>query len=306
MISVPPRLTPYDWFLLISLSILWGGAFFFGKVAIAELPPLILVFLRVSGAAVLLMLVVAVLRLPFQGARIWLAFVIMGGLNNVIPMGLIFWAQKELGAGMASVLNATTPLFSLLLGAALGAEALGGRRLLGILLGIAGVAVMVGPAAWSGSSASVLPSLAILVAAVTYAFAGAFARRFFKGVPPLVLAMGQLTGSTLILAPVVFFQEGLLSLPMPSTQVIWAVGLLTVFSTALAYILFFRLLTRAGPTNALLVTLLIPVSANVLGIVFLGESVGLGQALGMVGIGLGLLIIDGRLLTLFKTKGAPV
>lgn len=299
-----PRIDPFDWLLLIGLSILWGGAFFFGKIIIVELPPLTLVFLRVGGAALLLLLVVGATRQTVPAWRSWWAFLVMGALNNVIPMGLIFWAQISLGAGMASVLNATTPLFSLLLGAVIGAEALGGRRAFGILLGIAGVAVMVGPGAWSGASDAVLPSLAILAAAISYAFAGRFARRF-KEMPPLVLAAGQLSGSTILLLPVVLEFDGIQHLPMPSNEVLLSLVLLIIFSTALAYIIFFKLLSRSGPTNALLVTLLIPVSATLLGVLFLGESIGGGQALGMAGIGLGLLVIDGRILTLFKTKGAP-
>lgn len=300
-----PRIAPYDWFLLLVLSVLWGGAFFFGKIIVAELPPLTLVFLRVGGAAILLLILIAVTRQPIPAARTWPAFLVMGALNNVIPMGLIFWAQLSLGAGMASVLNATTPLFSLLLGAIIGAEALGGRRAVGILLGIGGVAVMVGPGAWSGSSDAVLPSLAILAAAISYAFAGRFARRF-KEVQPLVLAAGQLSGSTILLLPVVLLLDGIQHLPMPSGPVVLSLAVLIIFSTALAYIIFFKLLTRSGPTNALLVTLLIPVSATLLGVFFLGESISATQALGMAGIGFGLLVIDGRILGLFKTKGAPV
>jgi drug/metabolite transporter (DMT)-like permease len=293
-----PRIAPFDWFLLLMLSVLWGGAFFFGKIIIAEVPPLTLVFLRVGGAALLLLIVVGVTRQRILAARTWPAFLVMGALNNVIPMGLIFWAQQTLGAGMASVLNATTPLFSLLLGAIVGAEALGGRRAVGILLGIGGVAVMVGPGAWSGASAAVLPSLAILVAAISYACAGRFARRF-QEVPPLVLAAGQLSGSTILLLPVVLWLDGIQHLPLPSGPVVLSLALLVTFSTALAYIIFFKLLARSGPTNALLVTLLIPVSATLLGVLFLGESISRAQALGMAGIGLGLLVIDGRILGLF-------
>ncbi len=291
-------MTLLEWLLLLTLSVLWGGSFFFGKVALAELPPLTLVLGRVALAAVALNLVVVATGhwMP-RDLRLWGAFLIMGALNNFIPFSLIFWGQTEITSSLASILNATTPLWTVVLAHVLtGDERLNSNKLTGIFFGLLGVVVMVGPAALGGFGLNILAQLAVLGAALSYAFAGIFGRRFRRlGVLPLVTASGQLTGSTLMMLPVALVVDKPWTLPALSVTTWGAVTGLALLCTAVAYVIYFRLLASAGATNLLLVTFLIPVSALMLGTTILGERLEPRQLAGMVMIGLGLAAIDGRL-----------
>ena len=294
-----------EWAMLLLLSVLWGGSFFFVGVAVRDLPTLTIVVLRVGLAALVLWGVVAVLRRPVPSdLRAWIAFLGMGVLNNVIPFGLIVWGQQTVASGLASILNATTPLFTIAVaGFLLSDERVNGRKLIGMVAGLLGVVVMIGPGALSGLGTDLLAQIACLGGALSYAFAGVFGRRFKRlGVDPIVVAAGQVTGSTLVLAPLalVIDRPWALSMPPPST---WAavVGL-AVLSTALAYILYFQILQRAGATNLLFVTFLIPVSAITLGVLFLGEHLSGPEIMGMVLIGVGLLAIDGRVLNFGRRR----
>ncbi len=286
-----------EWGMLCLLSLLWGGSFFFVGVAVVELPPLTIVWLRVALGALTLWGVVAFLRLPLpRSPRVWLSILIMGCLNNVIPFSLIVWGQTHIASGLASVFNGTTPLFTILVAAVfLADERISAHKIIGIVLGFSGVLVMVGADVLSGLGANVLGQLAILAAAISYAFAAVFGRRFkVLGLNPIVLATGQVTLSTLVLLPLMWVVDQPLSFSMPGTPVILAIIALAVFSTALAYILFFRLLASAGATNLSLVTFLIPVSAILLGVFVLDERLELRHYWGIGFIGLGLLAIDGR------------
>lgn len=288
-----------DWALLLTLSVLWGGSFFFAEVALAELGPLTLVFGRVAIAAVVLVVLIHATgrRLPGD-PRLWFAFAIMGLINNVIPFGLIFWGQTQISSGLASILNATTPLFSVLLAHFLASnERLSLPRAAGVCLGIAGVAVIIGVDALAGLGAHVWAQVAVLGAALSYAFAGIFGRRLVEH-PPLTLAAGQLCMSSLLILPFALVLEQPWTVVLPGLTTWAAVVATGVFSTALAYIIYFRLLSSAGATNLLLVTFLIPVSALGLGALILGEQILLRQLGGMALIGLGLAAIDGRLLRL--------
>lgn len=297
--TIATSMGPVEWAMLLALSLLWGGSFFFVGVAVAELPTLTIVVLRVGLAAVALWLIVAALGLEVpREARIWGAFLGMGLLNNAIPFGLIVWGQQSIASGLASILNATTPLFTVVVaGALLSDERLGSLKIAGVVLGLIGVTVTIGLDALAGLGTAVLPQLAILGAAVSYAFAGVYGRRFrAMGVDPVVTAAGQVTGSTLLLAPLALVVDRPWTLPPPGAETWAAMIALAVLSTALAYILYFRILARAGATNLLLVTFLIPVSAIWLGVVFLGEQLSFAHVAGMVLIGAGLAAIDGRLL----------
>jgi len=283
------------WGLLVTLSVLWGGSFFFAEVALAELPPLTVVLGRVALAALALLaaLRIAGLRLPTDRRSLG-RFAVMGGLNNMLPFSLIVWGQTEIAGGLAAILNATTPLFTVLLAHVLTAdERFSGGRLAGVGLGFAGVVAMIGPAALAGLGASVLAQLAVLAAALSYACAGIYGRRF-RGEPPLVTAAGQVTASALLLAPVALLAERPWTLPMPGLATIGALAGIALFSTALAYVIYFRVLARAGATNLLLVTFLIPASAILLGVLVLGEALTPAQLAGLALIGLGLAAIDGR------------
>ena len=290
-----------DWLLLVLLSIVWGGSFFFAKIAVAELPPLTIVLARVAIAASALHLLMLAMGLRMPGdVSLWRDFLIMGLLNNAIPFSLIFWGQQEIASGLASILNATTPLFTVLVAQGFTAdEKATPAKLIGVGLGLTGVALMIGLDLLSGFGSHLLAELAVLAAALSYAFAGVFGRRF-RGLPPLVVAAGQLTGSSALILPLALLVDRPWLGAAPSLGVWAALIGLALLSTALAYVIFFRILARAGATNLLLVTFLIPVSAVLLGLLFLDEAVSLHQLLGMLLIGSGLAVIDGRLLRLSR------
>ncbi|HSI39328.1 MAG TPA: DMT family transporter [Xanthobacteraceae bacterium] len=291
----PLPMGPLDWGTLVLLSVLWGGSFFFAKVAVSELPPLVLVLVRVALAAVLLLGVLAVSgglkRVPM---RLLGAFLVMGLLNNVIPFSLIFWAQTSIPSGLASILNATTPLFTVLVAHAFTRdEKLSVGRLIGVLAGFAGVAVMIGPGLLEDLGTHLPAQLACLGAALSYGLSSVYGRRF-RGLPPMLTAASQLAASTVLLAPVVAVLHPPATLAWPSMPVVAAVVALAAASTAFAYILFFRILGRNGATNISLVTLLVPVSAILLGAVVLGEALEAREFAGFGLIAFGLAAIDGR------------
>lgn len=296
---VHPRMTATEWALLLFLSILWGGSFFFNGVMVRELPAPVIVAGRLALAALILNGVLGLRGqyLPLTRATIP-AFLGMGLLNNVIPFTLIVWGQGHIASGVAAILNATTPLFSVILAHLLTAdEKMTGRRVVGVLAGIVGVAIMMGPAILHGLGASLLGELAVLAAAISYGFANVFGRRFRSlGVTPLVSATGQVTASAAILVPIVLATEAPWTLPMPSLATIGSLIAIAALSTSLAYVIVFRILATAGATNLSLVTLLVPVSALFLGAIFLHEPIDSHQIIGILVIAIGLAAIDGRLL----------
>lgn len=297
--AAPARgpMTLADWGQLLLLGAIWGGSFFFARIAVSEIHPLTLVLFRVAIAAVALQLYLAVRRLSFRLAMPYAGqFLLLALTNNVVPFSLIFAGQTQLGAGVASVLNATTPFWTLVLANALTVdEKLSWNKLAGIALGVAGTAVMIGPGLIAGLGGPVWAKIALIGASLSYAVALMIARRF-KGVPSPVVATGQLTASTVVMIPVVLIAYGPTGLFSASAQVWAAVFGLALLSTAFAYILYFNLVASAGATNASLVTLVVPVSAVLLGFFFLGERLALFEIAGMTLIGLGLITIDGRLL----------
>jgi drug/metabolite transporter (DMT)-like permease len=301
-------MTPLEWGMLLTLSLLWGGSFFFNGIALRELPPLTVVALRVGLAAAILHVVILGTgqRMP-GGRKIWGAFLVMGLFNNAIPIGLIVWGQTEIASGLASILNATTPLFGVIVAHALTKdERMTGDRLAGVIVGFLGVVVMIGPAALEGVGANVAAQIAVLAAALSYAFAGVYGRRFkAMRVMPIATATGQVTASTAMMLPLALVVEQPWSLAPPSPTVLAAVLGLAVLSTVVGYILYFRILATAGATNSLLVTFLIPVSAILLGALFLGERLDPRHLAGMALIGLGLAAIDGRLLVLARRRINP-
>jgi drug/metabolite transporter (DMT)-like permease len=294
-----------EWGMLIGLSILWGGSFFFAEVAVAELPPLTIVAIRVGLAAIILNIALRAVGVPLpRDARVWAAFAGMGLLNNAIPFSLIVWGQTYISSGLASVLNATTPLWVVLVAHFVtSGERMTTNKLMGVLIGIAGVAVIAGPEAVAGLGSNVVAQLAVLAAAIFYALAGIFGRRFKRmGVPPIVTATGQVTTSTMLLLPLALLVDQPWRLASPSADVLAALVGLAALSTAFAYVLYFRILATAGATNLLLVTFLIPVSAIILGVTILGEVLAPSHFLGMTLIALGLAAIDGRLIRMLKRR----
>jgi drug/metabolite transporter (DMT)-like permease len=305
--TVQKIMGPAEWAMLLILSVLWGGSFFFIGVAVKELPPLTIMMLRVGCAALILNLVVRFMGqwMP-RDPRVWLAFCGMGLLNNVIPQTLIVWGQTQIPSGLASILNATTPLFGVLVAHFFTLdEKMTGKKLAGVIIGFIGVAIMVGPEALSGLGSHIWAQLAILLASVFYAISGVYGRRFKQmGVTPMMTATGQLTASTLMLTPLALLVDHSWTLAQPSLSAWIAIAGLAILSTALAYLMFFRILASSGATNLMLVTFLIPISAVLLGSLFLGEKLLAKHFIGMACIGAGLAAIDGRLLAKFNRQVA--
>jgi drug/metabolite transporter (DMT)-like permease len=291
------RMGPREWALLVALSVLWGGSFFFFKVLVAEVPPFTVVLGRVGLAAVILNLVIALRGERMPGSlRLWGSFLVMGLLNNVVPFTLIVFGETRISGGLASILNATTPLFTVVAAHFLTAnEKLSPGKVAGVMFGFLGVAVLIGPSAlMSIGQIDLTGQAACLLAALMYALAGIYGRRF-RGLPPMQIATGQISASTMFLIPVAMLIEHPWTLPTLSTNVWLAWIGIAVFSTSLAYILYFKLLAAAGATNLLLVTFLLPVSALLLGVTFLNEAITSQAIIGMIIIGCGLASIDGRL-----------
>lgn len=302
--DAPKTMDGQDWSLLILLSVLWGGAYFFAGVAVKELPPLTVVLVRVFLAAIVLLPVLWYLgeTLPrtFSG---WLPFFGMGLLNNVLPFGFIFAGQTQITVGLSSIINAMTPLFAVVVMAAFQEERLTVNRIIGVLLGVVGVAVLRG---FDGSlnAGQTLGIGLCLAGALSYGFAALWGRRFLVGVPPVKSATCQLMCSTLIMGIVVSIIDKPWTLALPSQSALLSLAALAVFGTAVAYIVFFKILVRAGASNVMLVTLLIPVTALLLGNLFLGEAIHAKEVIGAVIIGAGLLFIDGRVITRLTGKRA--
>lgn len=298
------RLTGTAWALLLLLGLIWGGSFFFARVAVLEVPPFTLVFLRLSLAAVALHIYLHGRFQLYSMLRThWRAFAIMGLINNAMPHTLIFFGQTEIGAGLASILNATTPIWTVLIANRWTAdEKLTTAKVAGCITGLAGTVVLIGPAITSATHAPLWALVLPVLAAVCYGIAGTFGKRF-REIPAPVTATGQLTASSLMMLPVCLIADQPWSLSFPSTAAVSAILGLALVSTAFAYLLFFRILTVAGATNTSLVTLLVPPSAILLGVVFLGERLAATDIAGMALIAIGLLLLDGRLL---RRRSGPV
>lgn len=300
-----------EWLMLVILSVLWGGSFFFVKIALVEVPPLSLVLARVALAAIALAVFLAATgRDVPTAAPFWRACFGMGLLNNLVPFSLFAWGQTEIASGLAAILNATTPLFTVLVAHVLTSEEKITRlKLAGVAVGLGGVIAMIGPGAVAGIDRALLAEIACLTAAVFYAFSGVYGRRFrHLGVSPAQTAFGQLTASSIMMLPLVALVDRPWTLLWPSSTSLAAIVALALISTALAYVIFYRILASAGATNIMLVTFLIPVSAIMLGAVVLGERLQWSHFAGMGLIAAGLLLIDGRFvarLAVFGPSAAP-
>ncbi len=309
------RIDARDWSLLAVLSVLWGGSFFFNGVVLKELPPLTVVLLRVALAAMILLPVLRAYQIRFPvGLSGWKPFFAIALLNNVLPFSLIVMGQTYIPSGLASILNATTPLFTVLVMAAAGDEKLHARRVVGVVTGLIGVIILHGqdvhgqdrhgqdPGFQSGEGVGILLCLA---AAFSYGLSALYARRKLSNSPPLATATFQLLASALMMTIVAAVFERPWQLPMPGMTTWLAMIGLSALSTALAYIVFFQVLRRSGSTNVMLVTLLIPVTAILLGYLVLGESISLREIIGALVIGSALLLMDGRVLKLIPGFSIP-
>jgi drug/metabolite transporter (DMT)-like permease len=307
MVNPMPRLDGRSWILLAILALLWSASFIFIKVGAAEIPILTLVLLRVGLAALVLNGLVIISQRFYPARPATLAsYLVMGILNNVVPFVLIVYATAHLGAGAASILNATAPIFTLLVAhVATRDEKITAAKLIGILFGFMGVAAMVNPGAVTGLGGDLVAVAAMLGATFCYGLSAVYGRRF-SGIDPIVSATCQLSASTLILLPLALIADKPFALPMPGLIAIGAVLGLALLATALAYVIFYALIARAGGTNTMLVTLLIPVGGVFFGWLLLGESFTAAEAAGMTLIGLGLIVIDGRALARIRGRAQVV
>ena len=299
--SAQKSISPLAWLLIFALGTIWGAIFLASRLALYEVGPLTIVAHRTFWAALLLWAVVAARRIPLpREPRIWIGFLGMGVLNNVIPFGLINWSQQYIESGLASILNATTAVFGVLVAAIFMAdERLGARKLTGVLIGFAGVAAAIGLDSLRNFDIRSAAQLATLAATLSYAFAGVWARRMLGGLPPELAAAGMLTASALVSIPAATLLEAPLTLAL-APLTLAALAYSAFIGTALAYLLYYRVLALAGSGNLLLVTLLIPPFAITLGALVLDEALPPGALVGFGLLALGLIIIDGRLFRRFR------
>ena len=299
-----------EWVLLIVLSIIWGGSFFFAKVALSQISPMNLVFLRVVLASLALYILIKVFqnKIP-KDISIWKSFFVMGLINNIVPFALLFWGQTQINSSLAAIFNATVPIFTIIIAHFFTSdERISKNKILGIILGFIGVTIMIGTDIQGHSSKwEIIAMFACVVASISYGIATVYGRRFKSlRVEPLVLAFGQVTASSIILLPIIITSSDSLNVTTLSLTTILSVLALAFVSTALAYVIYFRILAKGGATNISLVVFLIPVSAIALGVIILGEQIKLSYLIGMLTIFVGLIAIDGRLWNFLLSKQVKI
>jgi len=297
-----------DWLILGILAVIWGGAFIFIGIAVHQVAPLTYVWLRLSIAAAAMWGFLAFKRQPLGLPRqVWGSIILLAVLNNALPFTLFGWGQTHIASGLASILNATTPIWGVVVAHFLTHdERMTPRKIAGVLLGVGGVVTMIGPSLLSNIGTGALPQLACVTASLSYALAAVWARRFRKlGVSPLSITTGQLTAGAVIMMPLAFVVDQPWTHPLPSLGAWGAIGALALFCTAFGYVLYFKLIETSGATNALLVTLLVPPIAIVMAALFLNEVLAPQDFIGLGLIALGLAAIDGRLLNLLRRPSLP-
>lgn len=293
--STNRSIPPLAWALLAALAAIWGTSFLSNRAALGGAGVLTVVTFRVTGGALALWAWVALRRLPLPKDRRFLGrFLVMGALNNAIPFSLIVWGQKHIDSGLAAILNASTAIFGVLVAAMVFSdERLTGPRLFGVLLGFAGVVLAIGPQALSGFTLTSAGQWAVIGASLSYGFAGAYARFAIKGLAPEVAAAGMLTGGVIWLLPAMLLIEGVPSFDYAAP--VWAGMIwLALGCSALAYLIYYRILALAGAGNLSLVTLLIPPVAIVAGWAVYGERLGWAELAGFAVLALGLALVNRR------------
>jgi len=280
------------------LSALWGGSFLFIRVAVPALGPFLLVGLRVGlAAAVLTLYALAIGRVPKIRTR-WRSFLVLGFLNAAVPFSLISAAEIYLTASLAAILNSTTVMFTAIVAAVWMGDVLTARKAIGIVLGIAGVTVLVGWDPLPLNGLVLLAVAAMLIASLSYALGATYAKQSFSGIPPLGMAIGQLCGAVVLLVPL-----AAVSVPAEAPSFVVALSILglALLSTAVAYLIYFRLIENVGPTSTVTVTLLVPVFGLLFGVFLLDEPFGPGTL-----AGLGIILISVVLITgISPRKGEP-
>ena len=293
------EMTGREWATLLILAVIWGGAFMFIGVAVRHVDPLTYVWARLTIAAAGMFLFLKLkgeaLNLPRQ---VWAPILLLALLNNALPFTLFGWGQTHIASGLASILNATTPIWGVLVAHFFTQdERMTPRKIAGVLLGFGGVATMIGPTLLANVGTDALAQLACIAASLCYAFAAVWARRFRRmGISPMSVTTGQLTAGALMMLPMAMLVDQPWAQPLPPATAVGAIVALALLCTALGYVLYFRLIDSAGATNALLVTLLVPPFAILFGSLFLNEVLAPQDFFGLALIALGLAAIDGRLL----------
>ena len=286
----------FDWVMIILLGVIWGASFFFARVAVLEIPPLTLTLLRV-GIAGLALHVFLLIKKPKNtpSSHSFLPYIIMGLLNCALPFSLLFIGQQYIGAGLASIINAMTPVWTLIFAQIFTSdEGISPSKAIGIGFGFFGVVLMMGDAAFEGANLKLFALCSVLCATISYGVAGVFGKRF-KSASPVYSARGQLFGATLFMLPISFIFEQPWGLSFPSQYAIFSFLMLALVCTALAYLIYFKSLAQVGAVNTSIVTLIVPTSAIGLGIIFLNENLNSYQVIGLICISLCILILDGRL-----------
>ena len=294
-----------DWLLLTFLSLLWGGSYFFVEIALTALPIFTIVFLRVFTGAALLLLFISITERKFpKDKKVWFTLLVMGILNNVIPFTMIVSGQQYISSGFASILIAATPFFTVTSAHFLTKdEKINAGKITGVFFGVLGVSVLIGFDSLTWGSNELLGIIFILTASLSYSIAGIWGKRFKSmNIDPVITSTGQLICSSFILLPVMLITDRPWNLPLPPVEVWGAIIGIALFSTSVAYIVYFKVLSNSGATNVLLVTFLIPIVAVVLGVFLLSEDFKMQYLYGMFIIGIGLLAIDGRFLRKRRAK----
>ena len=294
-----------DWLILGTLAVIWGGAFFFIGVAVKHVHPLTYVWLRLTIAAAAMWIF-----LRFKGEKLglpasaWGSILLLALLNNALPFTLFGWGQTHIASGLASILNATTPIWGVVVAHVLtDDERLTPRKIAGVILGFGGVATMIGPSLLSSLGTNAMAQLACVTASLSYALAAVWARRFRRqGISPMSVTTGQLTAGALVMLPMSMLIDRPWTNALPPLPAWAAIVALALFCTAFGYVLYFRLIATSGATNAFLVTLLVPPVAILLGALFLNETLAPQDFIGLGLIALGLAAIDGRLLNRFSAR----
>ncbi len=293
-----------EWALLVMLSLFWGASFFFYKILV-ELGPFTVVLGRMGIAAAVMIPVLYARGGKLPAWRGWGPHFVLALLNNVIPFSLFAYSERHITSGLASIINAMTPIFTVLVAHFwTHNEKLSWNKAAGVGCGLVGVVVLIGPAALADiGGKDVLGEVCCLLATVSYGFAGVYGKRF-SGQPLNEVVTGQVTAATILVAPLAIFFEQPWTLPPPGLAVWASLTGIALISTVAAYLIYFHILAKAGATNISLVTFLVPVSAVLMGVFFLGETVNASAVAGIVVIGLGLACIDGRLVNWLKRRPA--
>lgn len=289
----------FDWIRLIILSLLWGGSYIWIEIALLTISPLMIVFFRVFMASIFLLSVCKILKLSFViNKRLFIIFLMISLFNNVIPFNLIAWGQSQITASVSSILNATTPLFTVILANYWPkGEKATLNRIIGVVVGICGVSILMG-FSFDDLNNSIDGQIAILLASVSYAISVLFGKQIDSSIHPAISATMMLCISSIILMPIVIYM-GVDFISVSKIESMIPLLGLSIFSTAVAYLIFYKLIKNIG-SNVMLVTLLMPISAIFMSIIFLGESIATQHIIGLILILIGLILVDGRILQRFR------